>query len=199
MASTYVRVMSRLGQQAGLRVFRVFGRRLRARVGAPASRLDCRLLKEREVLALCADAALDLVPSKVQAAYARGDLCVGAYQDGKLAGYCWFALSAAPHMDGAWLEFPEHVVYIYKSYVRPAFRGRGIAATLYGFADALFLQRGRTHAVLCVESHNRPSIAAARRSGFADAGYAAYLGGARLRAWCSRAAAGSGLRFFIPE
>jgi RimJ/RimL family protein N-acetyltransferase len=53
--------------------------------------------------------------------------------------------------------------------------------------------------VLCVESHNRPSIAAARRSGFAEAGYAAYLAGARLGAWRSRAAAGYGLRFFVPE
>ena len=198
MTSPYVRVMSRLGEQAGVRVFRIFGRRLRAWAGAAAPRVDCRLLPQHEVLALCAAPALDLVPSKVQAAYRRGDLCVGAFQGGELAGYCWFALSPAPHMDGAWLEFPDHVVYTYKSYVRPAFRGRGIAAALYGFADSHFLERGRTHAVLCVESHNRPSIAAARRSGFAEAGYAAYLAGARLRAWRSRAAAGYGLRFFVP-
>ncbi|MFL6567363.1 MAG: GNAT family N-acetyltransferase [Burkholderiales bacterium] len=191
--------MSRLGEQAGVRVFRIFGRRLRAWAGRAAPRVDCRLLPQREVLAFCADPALDLVPSKVQAAYRRGDLCVGAFQDGELAGYCWFALSPAPHMDGAWLEFPEHVVYTYKSYVRPAFRGRGIAAALYGFADAHFLERGRTHALLCVESHNRPSIAAARRCGFAEAGFAAYLVGGRLRAWRSRAAALYGLRFFLPE
>jgi ribosomal protein S18 acetylase RimI-like enzyme len=198
MTSPYVRVMSRLGWQAGVRVFRIFGRRLRAWTGAAAPRVDCRLLPEREVLALCADPVLDLVPSNVQAAYRRGDLCVGAFQDGELAGYCWFALSPSPLMDGAWLEFPDQVVYTYKSYVRPSFRGRGIAAALYGFADAHFLERGRTHAVLCVESHNRPSIAAARRSGFAEAGYAAYLAGARLGAWRSRAAAGYGLRFFVP-
>jgi ribosomal protein S18 acetylase RimI-like enzyme len=199
MTSPYVRVMSRLGWQAGVRVFRIFGRRLRAWTGAAAPRVDCRLLPEREVLALCADPVLDLVPSNVQAAYRRGDLCVGAFQDGELAGYCWFALSPSPLMDGAWLEFPDQVVYTYKSYVRPSFRGRGIAAALYGFADAHFLERGRTHAVLCVESHNRPSIAAARRSGFAEAGYAAYLAGARLGAWRSRAAAGYGVRFFVPE
>ena len=198
MTSPYVRVMSRLGWQAGVRVFRIFGRRLRAWTGAAAPRVDCRLLPEREVLALCADPVLDLVPSNVQAAYRRGDLCVGAFQDGELAGYCWFALSPSPLMDGAWLEFPDQVVYTYKSYVRPSFRGRGIAAALYGFADAHFLERGRTHAVLCVESHNRPSIAAAGRSGFAEAGYAAYLAGARLGAWRSRAAAGYGLRFFVP-
>jgi len=197
--AAYARLMSRLGQQGRLRVFRIFRRRLQADQQISPSRLDCRLLSERDVLLLCADSSLELVPHKVQAAYARGDQCAGAFHDGQLAGYCWFALSAAPQMDGAWLEFPPHVVYTYKSYVRPAFRGRGIAADLYRFADARYLERGRTHAVICVESHNRPSIAAAKRSGFADAGYAGYLGGARLRAWASRAAADYGSRFYVPE
>src|SRR4030095_7812 len=82
MASTYVRVMSRLDRYAGLRVFRVFGRRLRAWAGTAAQDIDCRLLPEHEVLALSADPALDLLPSKVKAAYRRGDLCVGAFQQG---------------------------------------------------------------------------------------------------------------------
>lgn len=198
MASTYMRVMSRLDRHAGLRVFRIFKRRLRAWAGATAPSIDCRLLPEHEVLALCADPALDLVASKVNAAYRRGDLCVGAFQQKEFAGYCWFALTPTPHLDGAWLDFPDHVVYTYKSYVRPAFRGRGIAAALYGSADAHFLERGRTHAVLCVETHNEPSIAAAQRSGFAAAGYAAYVRGGRLLSWCSGAVTGQGLKFFVP-
>ena len=190
--------MHRLARHAGLRVFRVFGRALEARTHA-GGHPDCRFLAEHEVFRLCADASLDLVPGKVRAAFDRGDLCAGIFEGGELAGYCWFALSPAPHMDGAWLEFREDVVYTYKSYVRPAFRGRGIAAALYRFADAHFLQRGRTHAVLCVESHNLPSSAAALRSGFSGAGYAAYAGHARWRAWCSRAAAAFGLRFYVPQ
>jgi GNAT superfamily N-acetyltransferase len=195
----FERIMHRLARHAGLRVFRVLGRALETAARAAPGRLDCRFLGEREVLALCADASLDLAPRKVEAAYARGDLCAGAFEDGALAGYCWFALSAAPQMDGTWLEFRPDVVYTYKSYVRPAYRGRGIAAALYCFADAHFLERGRTHAVICIESHNRPSIAAALRSGFSGSGYAAYAVHARLRAWCSRAAAAFGLRFYLPE
>src|SRR5262245_1931227 len=80
MASAYVRVMSRLDKHAGLRVFRIFRRRLRAWAGATARHIDCRLLPEHEVLAYCADPALELVPSKVKAAYRRGDLCVGAFE-----------------------------------------------------------------------------------------------------------------------
>jgi GNAT superfamily N-acetyltransferase len=191
--------MSRLARHAGLRVFRIFARRLEARgAPAPAGALDYRWMSEPDVLALCDDAALDLTASKVRAAYGRGDLCAGAFDGGQLAGYCWFAFSAAPHLDGVWLDFPAELVYTYKSYVRPAFRGRGIAAAMYRFADPACLERGRRLAIICVESHNWPSIAAAKRGGFSSAGYAAYVGGEPLRAWRSRQAAHHGLRFYVP-
>ena len=188
--------MGRLARHAGVRVFRVFARRLKA--GAESADHDCRLLSEEAVLALCSERSLDLAPGKVRAAYARGDLCVGAFSWGELIGYCWFAPSAAPHMDRAWIDFPQDVVYTYKSYVRPPCRGRGYAAAMYRFADRLWLERGRSSAILCVESHNFASVAAARRAGFSPAGYACYTAGARLRAWRSGAAARHGLRFFAP-
>jgi GNAT superfamily N-acetyltransferase len=197
--AAYARVMGRLARHAGLRVFRIFERPLGAGTQAPAAGLDSGLLSERDAAALCADASLDLTPSKIQAAYARGDLCVGAFLGAELAGYCWLGFSAAPHMDRAWLDFPSDVVYTYKSYVRPAFRGRGIAAAMYRFADPVAVERGRKVAIICVESHNWRSIAAAKRGGFSAAGYAAYVGGARLRVWCSPRAARYGLRFFLPS
>ncbi len=191
--------MGRLGRHARLRVFRVFARRLHERpTFVPRGRIDHRLLSEPEALAACGDASLDLAAEKVQAAYSRGDLCVGAFAGDTLAGYCWFAFSAAPHLDGVWLDFPADLIYTYKSFVRPAFRGRGMAAALYRFADAAALARGRNAAIICVESHNWPSIAAALRGGFSRAGYAAYRSGGRLRAWCSTAASEQGLRFFVP-
>jgi GNAT superfamily N-acetyltransferase len=195
----YARLMAGLGRYAGLRIFRVFDRALGSPVPAVAGGLDYRLLDAREVLAHCDDASLELAHSKVRAAYARGDVCAGAFYGAQLAGYCWFAFSAAPHMDRAWLDFPSHVLYTYKSFVRPALRGRGIAAVLYPAADALAKERGREAAIICVEAHNGSSIAAARRGGFAPVGYAAYAGRGRLKAWCSPAAARYGLRFFVPE
>jgi GNAT superfamily N-acetyltransferase len=191
--------MGRLARHARLRVFRVFARRLHHRpTGVDQARTDHRLLSEREAFAACADASLDLAAEKVQAAYSRGDLCVGAFVGDTLAGYCWFAFSAAPHLDGVWLDFPADLVYTYKSYVRPVYRGRGMAAAMYRFADGAALVRGRKAAIICVESHNWPSIAAALRGGFSRVGYAAYRSGNRLRAWCSTAAADQGLRFFVP-
>lgn len=194
----YVRVMSRLSRHARLRVFRVFDRALEHRSFDAGPGLEYCVLDEAQALELCADPTLDLAQSKIQAAYARGDVCAGAFIKSELAGYCWFAFSAAPHMDSAWIDFPSQVVYTYKSYVRPACRGRGIAPALYRFADPSWLERGRRRAMICVESHNLASIAAARRAGFSPAGYAGYLGGARLGAWRSRPAADYGLRFFAP-
>lgn len=198
--AAYAGIMRRLAWHAGLRVFRMFVRRLRADpVDPPAGLLDCRFMTEDQVLALCEDGSLELAGPKVQAAYGRGDLCVGAFDGGQLAGYCWFAFSATPQMDGLWLDFPSELVYTYKSYVRPPFRGRGLAASLYRFADRACLERGRSHAVISVESHNWSSIAAAQRGGFGAAGYAAYIGEERLRAWwCSRTAADYGLRLCAP-
>jgi GNAT superfamily N-acetyltransferase len=190
--------MGRLSRHAGLRLFRVFDRMLERRAPAPAAGLEYRLLHEANLEELCEDATLDLAPAKVRAAYRRGEVCVGAFFGSKLAGYCWFAFSAAPHMDSAWIDFPPDVVYAYKCFVRPAYRGRGIAAALYRLADPLWLERGRRRAMICVESHNFASIAAAKRAGFSHAGYAGYLGGARFGAWRSPPAAHYGLRFFAP-
>jgi GNAT superfamily N-acetyltransferase len=189
--------MSRLARHARLSTLRIFVRQLGAGTWDPAG-LDYRLLGERDVLPVCADPSLELAASKVKDAYRRGDLCVGAFDGAHLAGYCWFALSAAPYLNGAWLEFSSELVYTYKSYVRPAFRGRGIAAAMYRFADPVFLECGRETAIICIESHNWPSIAAARRGGFTGAGYAVCVGDARSLAWCSSKAAGCGLRFYVP-
>ena len=190
--------MSRLSRHARLRVFRIFDRALDPRPGAPGPGMDYRLLSEAQTLELCAEPTLDLAPAKARAAYSRGDVCAAAFIKAELAGYCWFAFSAAPHMDSAWIDFPAEVVYTYKSYVRPVHRGRGIAGALYRFADPLWLGRGRRRAMICVESHNLASIAAARRAGFSPAGYAGYLCGARFGVWRTRPAAAYGLRFFAP-
>jgi GNAT superfamily N-acetyltransferase len=198
-ADVYARTMSRLSRHARLRVFRIFDRALDHRPGAPGPGMDYRLLSEAQTLELCAEPTLDLAPAKARAAYSRGDVCAAAFIKSELAGYCWFAFSAAPHMDRAWIDFPSEVVYTYKSYVRPVHRGRGIAGALYRFADPLWLGRGRRRAMICVESHNLASIAAAKRAGFSSAGYAGYLGGARFGSWRSRPAADYGLRFFAPS
>ena len=182
-------------------MFRMFSKLLRPeRPLEPPTGIEFRVLRETEVIALCSDPSLGLRHDSVAAAYVRGDVCIGALEAEAVAGYCWLAFAPVPHLDGVWVKFAQPVGWTYKSLVRPTHRGRGIAPTLYRFAEATYLERGRTYSVICVESHNRPSIRAALRAGYESGGYSGYvLRGERLRAWSSPAARERGVSFFLPE
>jgi GNAT superfamily N-acetyltransferase len=189
------RLMGALARHAGLRLFRLFSRQVEDGVrNAPAG---LRLLDEAAVMALCGEAELDLAADRVGSALRRGDLCVAAFDGEQLSGYCWLAFAPLPHLDGVWVDFEPAAVWTYKSYVRPGHRGRRIAAALYRFADAECLARGRSRSIICVESHNRASIAAALAAGYRNAGWAAYsrrLG--RFRSWYSPKARALEVRFY---
>lgn len=196
----HAKLARQLSRRAGLRFFRLFSRSLEPERPRSPAGVGVRLLSERDALDLCGDPQLDLRREAVAAAYARGDLCVAAFDADALAGYCWLAFAPLPHLDGAWVRFAGSVAWVYKSLVRPSHRGRGIAPALYRFADAACLERGRGSSVICVESHNRPSVSAALRAGYAPAGYAGYLlRGSRLVTWSSAAAKGQGVSFFLPS
>lgn len=194
--------MSRLARHAGVRLFRFFCRPLDAKAPPPSlPRVSIRVLREDDVVPLCADPDLDLRPEKVRAAYQRGDVCVAALEGSTLAGYCWLAFAPLPHLDGVFVQFAGDVVWTYKSLVRPSHRGRGIAPALYRHADAACLERSRNRSLVCVESHNVASIAAALRAGYENAGRAAYVRrGSFFADWYSPGLVQRhGLSFFVPD
>ncbi len=198
MAGLHGRLASALSRRAGLRGFRFFRRALDTSAAAVVPGLELRVLWEGDMGSLCRRAELDLQPAKVSAAYARGDLCAGAYESGQLVGYCWFAFAPSPHLDGVWVDFHEEGVWMYKSLVLPSHRGRGIAPLLYRFTDRLCMERGRTFSISCIETHNRPSIAAILRARYEASGYACYLWRDRkMLAWRSPGARRLGVRFFL--
>lgn len=196
------KVMSRLVRHAGFRLFRFFSRSVdgNAATGSPPM-ASLRSMDEAEVVALCSDPELDLREDSIKAAFQRGDLCVGAFDGGTLAGYCWLAFSPIPHLDGVFIEFSDDVVWTYKSLVRHSHRGRGIAPALYRHADAACLQRSRCRSLICVESHNVPSISAALRAGYQNAGSAAYVRrGSFFADWYAPGLVQHyGVSFFVPD
>jgi GNAT superfamily N-acetyltransferase len=182
-------------RRAGLHVFQVLGREIGATAVRPA--VACRRLLDAELFPLCGE-DLDLSEPGVRAALRRGDACVGAFSGGELAGYVWYAYGPAPHLDGVWICPPPHALYRYKAFVRAAFRGRGIAASLYRAGDALVAKPGRRYVVNCVAVQNAPSIAASRRSGDAPLGVVAYWrAGRRFLALHSPGVDAFGLRFSL--
>lgn len=194
------RLAGALARHAGLRAFVFFRRALDPATPARVpGGVQVRMLEQRDLARVCHRPELELSAEKVAAAYTRGDLCAGAYDSDELVAYCWFAFAPAPHLDGVWADFHRQAVWIYKSLVLPSHRGRGIAPALYRFTDPPCIERGRNFSICCIESHNRPSIAAIRRAGYDPAGYAGYLRrGRKVLPVTSPAARRMEVRFFVP-
>ena len=157
------------------------------------------MLGEGDLARVCHRPELDLSRGESKRGLCeRRSLC-RCLRLGQLVAYCWFAFAPAPHLDGVWADFHRQGVWIYKSLVLPSHRGRGIAPALYRFTDGPCLERGRSFSICCIESHNRPSIAAIRRAGYEPAGYAGYLRrGRKVLPVTSPAASRMEVRFFIP-
>lgn len=193
--------MHRLGRHCGLHLFRVFRRRLdpfTTQTAAPG--LELRMLSEAELLAWSADRELDLSERMIRDTLRRGGVCVGAVAGRELAGYVWFAYDAAPHLEGVWVQVPGEAIYRYKSFVRPAYRGRGIAPSLYRFADSVVSRPGREYVLNCIATHNFSSIAASKASGGKTFGYLAYWqAGSRFISVHSQSLKPSGFRFYLKE
>lgn len=191
--------VSRLFQLAGLHAYQVFVRPLSPSPPPLPAGITLRIIDDRQ-LGRFGDAALELDEVKASAAFARGEVCVAALLEDSLVGYAWFAQKAAPHVGGIWMDCDRQAVYVYRAFVKPEARGRGIAPALYRFADRQFMNAGRRYAVLCIEFGNRASLSAAVRSGAGRVGRAGYWQGfGGFVPYRSRGAAAVGFRFFIRE
>ena len=183
----------------GVHGWRVFARRLGAEALRAPPGLNLRCAPADELRAQWSEAEVEFTEPKARDAFARGEVCVGAFDGPRLVAYAWYAVAPAPHSNGLWMDFDRRAVYVYRAFVVPRYRGRGIAPALYRFADRLFLERGREIAVLCIQASNKPSLAAARRSGAHAIGYCAYWHGAgRFFSLRTPGVRHVGFRFYLP-
>ena len=194
--------MSRLRRHLGINVVRVFERELgrAARIDSACSNLECHVLSEAEAVGQCGDAELELNEGFVRAAYANGGVCLGAFVEGRMVGYNWLGYSATLIAEGVCVEFGQALRYSYKSFVRPAYRGRRIVQALHRLADEPALQRGRKFAMNFVHTDNLPSIASLEHAGSRTVGYALFARcfGSVL-SFSSTGARRRGIRFCSPR
>lgn len=197
----YALVMTRLYRHLGFGFCRITGRPLAIRPILSAQRnREYKTLTEAELLGFSKDPDLDMMEDLVRAALKRGDVCVGAIQNGVLIGYSWFAFEAAPHLDGLWVAVAREARYGYKSFVRPEFRGDHVATDVSIFSDEICMKKGKTFALGFIDTHNFASYRAARRAGARTLGYACYLNCGRIFfSWHSPGAKKHGFRFYKPE
>src|SRR5262245_47582106 len=121
------RILRGVGRRLGIYLYVVKARPLRTQSPVPRRDIEFRELSMAECLRASSDPALDLSAEVVRDAAVRGDVCVGAFDSGRLVAYSWFASETAAVFDGVWIGFDGPAMYIYKAFVLPDARGRHIA------------------------------------------------------------------------
>jgi GNAT superfamily N-acetyltransferase len=170
------RLLPRMRRYLGMNCLRVLQYECGEGGGIPRSQrnAECRVLSEDEVLAFAADPELELDEQWVRGAFARGAVCLGAVDNGRLLGYTWLAFCDTPYTSGVWIHLDPAMRYLHKSFVRPGYRGQRIIHALHAFADRPDLWRGRHASINFVDVDNFASLAALQRVGSRTLGYATY-------------------------
>lgn len=137
--------------------------------------LRCSRLTQTQLGRWSRRADLELGAPQIRAAFSRGDVCIGAFLEGRLVAYQWLAFDPAPHVAGLWVEFGEGDCYVYKKLVLPGYRGRRIGEALNAYANRIAAQLGARRMVALIDLSNRASWQSSRRSGSRTFGYAGYV------------------------
>lgn len=131
-------------------------------------------LTPEEVKRFAADPESDLDVAMLERILLENNYCFAALHAGELAGYAWFALDSIPPehnrgghpATGVGLNYPQHMAYMYKGYVRPNYRGNNLYGLIISEALAQLADVGVTQLLSNVECTNF----AAQKSCF-DVGY----------------------------
>ena len=138
-----------------------------------------RPLDYHEVVEFARDPALKLDSSIAQRLCDNLDFCFAALIDGQLAGYYWLALDSieAIHnrgdsdLSGVALSFPEDVIFAYKAFVHPGFRGQGVyTAMVRAAAQWAREEQGIRHLVSTADWTNYAARRSCHRQGLISLG-----------------------------
>lgn len=136
---------------------------------------EIRIASTAELVEAAADPINDLNAAWVKQAHKRGDICVAVFDGDQIASYVWRAFSPNPYEKGLWVHFSPTHPYSYKAYTRPDYRRRRLQHHASLFLDRWLLERGYTHTISYIETHNYPSLASSKRRGNRRVGWAGYL------------------------
>ncbi len=119
---------------------------------------------------------LDFRRASVEAALARGDVCVGAFAGDQLVSYNWRAIRGPVQHTADWeVIWKPGLVYRYKALTQPAYRGLHINEALAKTVDRHLATQGHLVGVSFVELVNLSSMRTLARKGRQRVGYAGYV------------------------
>jgi GNAT superfamily N-acetyltransferase len=135
---------------------------------APASPVPfpIRLLDARDLESPDSFSTLDLDAHEAGLAIDSGVDIIAAFEGESIASYLFLSTTSPGLNDDLVLEFDERLVFFYRAFTRPEFRGRGMMPALLRAALERCASVGYKCAVACIDVGNRPSWRAFRSVGF---------------------------------
>jgi hypothetical protein len=133
----------------------------------------------------------------VEAAGRNGDECLGAFADGELCGFVWYATQPTDFDNGFTAECHRDYAYGYKGLTLPLSRGRSVQKAIQRYAGGHYRQRGKRGTLVAIDSVNFASRRATVGAGGRRVGYFAWFrpfGG--VRTWSSRGCRAYGFRMY---
>lgn len=138
--------------------------------------VEIRLLDATEIRSYVDRAGLDLRSDSVDAALARGDVCVGAFVAHQLVSYSWRVFRGpVPHNADWGVIWNPGLVYRYKALTLPEYRGLRINEALAKTVDRHLAKQGHEVGLSFVEMTNVSWMRTLTRKGRRRIGFAGYL------------------------
>ncbi|NOY43647.1 MAG: hypothetical protein GXP26_17660 [Planctomycetes bacterium] len=142
------------------------------------SRLTFRFLTPEDILKFSEDATNELNDSFVERIEESQHLCFAALSEGRLAAYAWYTPHRAEaecnqgrHKNtGVDFSYPDHVVFMYKGFTHPEFRGQGLYGLVNGLAMRSLADRGISHILSTMDWTNIAARRSCSRLGFVELG-----------------------------
>lgn len=127
-----------------------------------------RLLTREEIERASANPALDLPAEFVASTHSAQ--CYGIVVDDEVRCYAWTAAAPVRAVPGSIVNMSSDSAYVFKAFTDPTFRGQGLLRECLNAVEQGAVCEGRSKMSALVEIHNRSSLRAFRRAGFARCG-----------------------------
>src|SRR5690606_16611783 len=95
----------------------------------------------------------------------------GAFIDGKLCGYAWYALEPSTSARGVTTWFSADYVYAYKNMTLETYKGKGVQKWIKAFTFDFYKQMNKKGLLVAIESQNFSSRRSTAGSGGHIVGY----------------------------
>ena len=160
---------------------------------------EIRYLKRDDLHQVDKEPGLNLSSSFAEAAFKRGDVCIGYFDQGRLVSYFWCGFEAVPMEAGLWVRVPPNYSYAYKALTVESHRGRRLQQLLTNASDRKLAERGLTHNIEYIATYNFPQRIASARYGNRTIGIAGFVKwGTLVRPFRSPGVRAHGFEFFLP-